>query len=159
MVAVAKKVKQDEVVVKKTGQPAGERIVRDTGEVVPLSHAEIQLVMQGWALKKEIDELEAQLKEISAKLIEAHGVGASLVVHGVCRASITEREAVKIQDAERLKKVLGARFSDLVQVVVTYKPEPRLVEMACDGDEPLQPAIRACLTVGKSAAVSWRAEK
>ncbi|MEJ5234146.1 MAG: hypothetical protein WHV64_18250, partial [Geminicoccaceae bacterium] len=111
------------------------------------------------ALKKEIDELEAQLKEISAKLIEAHGAGVSLVVPGVCRVSIAEREAVRVVDAERLRAVLGGRFDDLVRVEVAYKVEPRLVEMACDADEPLSPAIRACLSVGRSASVTWRAEK
>ncbi len=139
--------------------PAGEKIVRDGGEVLPLDAASIRLVMQGWALKRQIDELDAQLKGIHAQLIEAHGVGASLIVHGVCRASIAEREAVRIKDAERLRAVLGGRFEDLVRTEVAYKPEAKLIEMACDGDEPLQPAIGACLVVGKSASVTWRAEK
>jgi hypothetical protein len=139
--------------------PAGEKIDRDGGEITALDAATIRLVMQGWALKKQIDELDAQLKAIHAQLIEAHGAGTSLIVRGVCRASISEREAVRITDAERLKAVLGERFTDLVKVEVAYKPEQRLIDMACDGDEPLQPAIGACLTVGKSASVTWRAEK
>jgi hypothetical protein len=141
------------------GIPAGEKIARDGGEVVPLDPADVRLVMQGWSIKKQIDELEAQLKAIQEQLIEAHGAGASLIVHGVCRASIAERESVRIQDAERLKQVLGFRFTDLVKTEVSYKPQPKLIEMACDADEPLQPAIGACLTVGKSATVTWRSEK
>lgn len=150
---------QEKASVAKAGLPAGEKVLRDGGEIVPLAAADVRLVMQGWEIKKQIDELDAQLKAINGQLIEAHGAGASLIVHGVCRASIAEREAVKIKDAERLKAVLGERFGDLVKTEVAYKPEQRLIEMACDGDEPLQPAIGACLTVGKSASVTWRAEK
>ncbi len=146
-------------VEKAVNLPAGEKIDRDGGEVVPLDAASVRLVMQGWGIKRQIDELEAQLKAINAQLIEAHGAGASLIVHGVCRASIAEREAVRIKDAERLKAVLGFRFTDLVKTEIAYKPEGRLVEMAADGDEPLAPSIRECLTVGKSASVTWRAEK
>jgi len=143
----------------KAGLPAGEKVMRDSGEIVQLSASDIRLVMQGWELKKRIDELDAQLKEINAQIIAAHGAGASLIVHGVCRASIAEREAVRIKDAERLKAVLGDRFSDLVKTEVAYKPEQKLLEMACDGDEPLQPAIGVCLTINKSISITWRAEK
>lgn len=146
-------------VEKAVNMPAGEKIERDGGEVTALDAASIRLVMQGWELKKKIEELEAQLKAINAQLIEAHGAGASLIVHGVCRASIAEREAVRITNAERLKAVLGFRFTDLVKTEISYKPEQRLIEMAADGDEPLSPSIRECLTVGKSASVTWRAEK
>lgn len=139
--------------------PAGEKIARDSGEVVHLDAKQIRLLMQGWEIKKQIDKLEEDLRVINAKIIETHGVGASLIVHGVCRASTAERESVRIKDADRLKAVLGERFADLVKTEVAYKPEQRLIEMACDGDEPLQPAIGACLAVGKSSTVTWRAEK
>lgn len=158
MAKVAKK-EQDTASVAKAGLPAGEKVLRDGGEILPLDAASIRLAMRGWGLRKRIDELDAELRAINAQLIEAHGVGASLIVHGVCRASIAEREAVRIKDAERLKAVLGERFGDLVKTEIAYKPEARLVEMAADGDEPLAPSIRGCLTVGKSAAVTWRAEK
>ncbi|GIX31396.1 MAG: hypothetical protein KatS3mg124_1868 [Porticoccaceae bacterium] len=141
------------------GCPRGEKVRRDSGEIVPMDADTIWLVMKGWQIKKQIEELDAQLKAIHAQLIEAHGPGATLIVRGVCRASITEREAVKIEDAERLKAVLGDRFGHLVKTEVSYKPERRLIEMACSGDEPLQPAIAACLRVGASAAVTWRAER
>ncbi|MEW5790010.1 MAG: hypothetical protein ACOY4L_09005 [Pseudomonadota bacterium] len=159
MAKANKEQKEQDAKVASAGLPAGEKIVRDGGEITPLSAADIRLVMQGWELKKRIDELDAQLKEINAQIIAAHGAGASLIVHGVCRASIAEREAVRIKDAERLRAVLGGRFEDLVKTEVAYKPEAKLIEMAFDGDEPLQPAIGACLVVGKSASVTWRAEK
>ncbi|GAB4173837.1 MAG: hypothetical protein Fur0039_15470 [Rhodocyclaceae bacterium] len=147
------------VVEKTVNLPAGEKIARDGGEVVRLDAASIRLVMRGWELKKQLEEIDAQLKQINAELIEAHGTDCSLVVTGVCRASIAEREAVRIKDAERLKAVLGFRFTDLVKTEIAYKPEGRLVEMAADGDEPLAPSVRECLTVGKSCSVTWRAEK
>lgn len=146
-------------VVKQAGLPAGEKIERDGGEITPLAAADIRLLMKGWEIKRRIDELEAQLKEVNARLIEAHGAGASLIVRGVCRVSIAERESVRIKDAERLQGVLGGDFHMLVKAEVAYKAEPRLVEMAADGDHPLAPSIRACLTLGKSSSVTWRAEK
>ncbi|TCS69743.1 hypothetical protein EDC61_11943 [Sulfuritortus calidifontis] len=158
MAKVATK-EQETATVAKAGLPAGEKILRDGGEVVPLDAASIRLVMQGWQIKKQIDELKAALDEVNAQIIEAHGTDCSLIVRGVCRASIAEREAVKVTDAARLKAVLGDRFDDLIRTEVAYKAEARLIEMACDGDEPLQPAIAACLTVGKSSSVTWRAEK
>jgi hypothetical protein len=138
--------------------PRGEKIGND-GEIVALSAEDVRLLSQGWDIKMQIGNLEKALAEINASLIKAHGAGVSLIVPGVCRASIAEREGVKIKDAERLKAILGGRFGDLVKTVVDYKPEQRLVEMACDGDEPLQPAIGACLTVSKGTSVTWRAEK
>lgn len=141
----------------KAALPAGVKIV-DCGES-PLDAASVKLLIDGWAVKKQIDELEKRLNEINAMLIEAHGTGCALIATGVCRASLAEREAVTISDVERLRAVLGFRFSDLVKTEVKYKPEAKLIEMACDGDEPLQPAIGACLKVGRSSSVTWRAEK
>ena len=159
MEAVATKKRTKTQTTKGISLPEGEKVARDTGEVTPLAADDVALVVRGWELKRQIEELEAQLKQINAQLIEAHGAGVSLVVPGVCRVSIAEREAVRVVDAERLRAVLGGRFDDLVRVEVAYKVEPRLVEMACDADEPLSPAIRACLSVGRSASVTWRAEK
>ncbi len=137
----------------------GQKVLRDGGEVLPLSAAAIRLVMEGWEIRKQIEALEESLQRINGQLIEAHGTGASLIVPGVCRASIAERDSVRIKDADRLHAVLGDRFADLVRTEVTYKPEQRLIEMACDGDEPLAPAIGVCLSVSKSLSVTWRAEK
>lgn len=156
MAKVAKK-EQETAAVAKAGLPAGVKAVGK--DEMPLDAASIRLVMQGWEVKKRIDDLKSELDGINARLIEAHGTGCALSVTGVCRASLAEREAVKISDAERLKAVLGDRFTDLVKTDVAYKPEAKLIEMACDGDEPLQPAIGACLTVSASKSVTWRAEK
>lgn len=145
------------VKVAKAGLPAGVKIA--DGQEVVLDAASIRKVMEGWELKRQLEALKARLDEINAELIAAHGTGCALVVTGICRASLAARESVKIADAERLQSVLGFRFTDLVKTEISYKPEQKLIEMACDGDEPLQPAIGACLTVGASQSVTWRAEK
>jgi hypothetical protein len=137
--------------------PAGVKVI--DGEPQPLDAASIRLVMKGWEVKKQIDSLKKQLDEIHQQLIEAHGTGCALVVTGICRASLALRENVTIADVERLKAVLGFRFTDLVKTEVSYKPEAKLIEMACNADEAMQPAIAACLKVGKSESVTWRAEK
>ena len=139
--------------------PAGEHVDRATGEVRALDARTIRIIQQGWHLKLRIEELQTQLNAINADLMTQFDEQANLVLPGLCRVSITEREAVKITDADKLRGVLLDRFGDLVREVVQYKAEPRLAEMACDADEPLAPAIRACLAASKAAAVTWRAEK
>lgn len=155
MAKVAKK--HETAAVAKAGLPAGVKIV--DGQEMALDAATIRKVMEGWEVKRTIDEAKARLDAIHAELIEAHGTGCALVVTGICRASLASRESVKITDAERLKGVFGFRFGDLVKTELVYKPTERLIDMSCDGDEPLAPSLRACLTVGKSESVTWRAEK
>jgi hypothetical protein len=138
---------------------AAEIIQRDTGEVSAAEPSLIRLAMQGWEIQKQMAALEEALKPIKAGLQEALSTGSSLVVKGVCRVVVSEAERVSIGDADKLAAVLGERFGDLVKTEAVYKPEPRLVEMASDGDEPLSPAIRACLKVGKSTSVKFLAEK
>lgn len=136
--------------------PAGVRI--EEGQERALDAASIRLVMQGWEVKKRLEALKEELDGIQSKLIEAHGTGCALVVTGICRASLVARETVKIADAAQLKAVLGARFADLVKTDVSYRPEQKLLEMACDGDEPLRDDICACLVASNSQSVTWRAE-
>lgn len=145
------KLKEDVVV-------AAEIIARDSGEVRAAEPSLIRLALKGWDIQKQIAALEEELKPIKAQLAEALA-GSSLVVKGVCRVVVAEAERVSIADADKLSAVLGARFDDLVKADMVYKPEPRLIEMACDADEPLSPAIRACLKVGKSTTVKLLAEK
>lgn len=157
MAKVAKKA-QETAAMDKAGLPPGVKIAGGKDET-PLDAASIRLVMQGWEAKKRIDDLKAELDGINARLIEAHGTGCALVVSGVCRASLTERQTVKVTDPERLETVLGGRFIDLVRESVSYQAEPKLIEMATDADDPLQPSVAACLTVSTSTSVAWRAEK
>lgn len=149
---MAKAKLKEEVVV------AAEIIERETGEVSAADPSLIRLGMKGWDIQKQIAALEEELKPIKAQLAEAL-VGNSMVVKGVCRVVVSESERVSIGDADKLAAVLGDRFGDLVKSEAVYKPEPRLVEMACDADDPLQPSIRACLKVGKSTSVKFLAEK
>lgn len=154
--AALKKVEASEK-PKQTAAPSGVKIV--DGQEMALDAATVRLLIEGWRIKGEIEALQGRLDEINAQLIAAHGAGCALVATGICRASIMSRESVKIVDAERLRAVLGFRFDDLVRVETVYKPEQRLIDMACDGDEPLQPAIGACLKIAKSEGVTWRAER
>jgi len=154
---MAKVAKQETEKVAKAGLPAGVKIV--DGVETALDAATIRKVMEGWEVKKKADALKEQLDAINAELIEAHGTGCALVVTGICRASLASRQTVKIADAERLEAVLGGRYPDLVKEKVSYQADDKLVEMACDGDEPLQPAIAACLCISQSESVTWRAER
>jgi len=156
---MAKVTKQEQETAKvaKAGLPAGVKIV-DGGEI-PLDAATIRKVMEGWEVKKLIDDAKARLDSINAELIESHGICCALVVTGICRVSLAARQTVKIADAKRLEAVLGGRYLDLVKEKVSYQAEDKLVEMAVDADDPLQPAIAACIDIGVSTSVTWRAER
>jgi len=154
---VAKEV-QETAKVAKAGLPAGVKII-DGEKEVALDAASIRKVMEGWEVKRLIDDAKARLDAINAELIEAHGTGVALVVTGICRASLASRQTVKIADPERLEAVLGGRYLDLVKEKVSYQAEERLIEMACDADDPLQPAIAACLAITDGQSVTWRAER
>ncbi len=141
----------------KSGLPDGVKIV--DGQEQPLDAATIHILMEGWNIKRTIDDAKARLDEINAQLIKSHGTGCALVVTGICRASLAARQTVKVADPDRLEAVLGDRFDDLVSESVSYKAEQKLIEMASDADDPLQPAIAACLSITESQAVTWRAER
>lgn len=118
-----------------------------------------QLLECGWALRLQIEKLQAQLDEINEALLEGHGPGCTLMIPGLCRASLAERRLPKIIAADKLRAILGGRFDDLVREEVSYKAEGKLLAMAADGDEPLAPALRECISYAVSQAVTWRAEK
>lgn len=141
----------------KSGLPAGVKIV--DGQEQPLDAATIRMLMEGWDIKRTIDDAKARLDEINAQLIKSHGTGCALVVTGICRASLASRQTVKVTDPARLEAVLGARMLDLVKEKVTWTASDKLVEMATNADEPLQPAIAACLSLSEGRSVTWRAEK
>ncbi|WP_114649123.1 hypothetical protein [Pseudothauera hydrothermalis] len=137
--------------------PSGVRIV--DGQEMTLDPATVKLLIDGWRIKGEIEALQQRLDEINRVLADGFECGTRLFATGVCAATVVCREGVKIKDAERLKAVLGFRFADLVKEETVYKPEEKLKEMAADGDEPLAPAIRACLTVSTGRSVTWRAAR
>lgn len=138
---------------------AAEVIDRLSGDVVAADPALVRQALLAWEISKKIAAMEEELKPIKAGLQEALQPGCSLVVKGVCRVVVSESERVSIGDAGRLASVLGNRFGDLTRTESVIKPESRLIEMAADADEPLSPAIRACLKVSKGVSVKLLAEK
>lgn len=137
--------------------PKGILIIQGAESAAPDSL--VAAVLAGWRKKRSADSAKIEVDAANDALIEMLEEPCSVVIPGVCRASYSVREMVKVVDAERLGKILGPRYIDLVKEAVSYKPEARLVEMAADGDEPLQPAIASCLAVSSTDAITWRAEK
>lgn len=129
------------------------------GTSAPLEAATVKRLIDGWSMKRQIEQLQEALDQINAELAGAFECGARLVVPGVCAATVVCRDGVTVADAERLRAVLGFRFDDLVTQTVTYKAEEKLKQMAADADEPLAPAIRACLKITSGRALTWRAAK
>lgn len=116
-------------------------------------------VLDAWQAKIAADDAKKVYDAAQERVIDLLSSPCSIVVAGVCRAIYSVRQTVKINDPERLAAVLGERYADLVAETLSHKAEPRLLEMSTDGDEPLQPAIAACLTVRESESLSFRAEK
>ena len=119
----------------------------------------VQLAVRAWWFVRRIDDLEQELGEMKRELASAIGVGHSLVVPNVCRVSVSSTRTVGVTDAEKLRALLGDRWSDLVTETVSVKPNEKLIEMAVDGDDPMAPAYRALLRVRSSTTVRITAEK
>ncbi|MDD3938021.1 hypothetical protein [Rhodoferax sp.] len=142
-----------------THKPSGEYLDRETGELRPLERSTLKLMLKGWDIKKKIDALEAELKGINAHFIDGYGAPTSLIMPGVCRVAVAERESVKIVDEAKLQALLGERFKDLVKASTKYAPTEQLQEIASSADDPLAKPLRKLLSVAKSETVTWRAEK
>lgn len=135
-------------------------VERDTGAESAAGASLARKVLAAWDIRQRLEAAQAEMDAANAALSGLIGPGRSVVVAGVCRVTVAERESVSIPDPARLAAVLGAdRFGDLTRTAVTVRPERRLLEMAADGDEPLAPAIRECLKVGASVTVTWRTER
>lgn len=119
----------------------------------------LNLAVRGWSLKCQIDDLKYDLDIINDKLLTGIGVGHAVVVEGVTRATLVERNTVNIESPVHLRAVLADRFADLVKIEVNYKPEPKLIALACDGNDELAKDIRECLTVKTTQSVTWRPNK
>lgn len=133
-------------------------IKRADGET-DLPDAWVGKLVAGWAMKERTAQTDKEVDRISADIVAAFAPGDVLIVPGVCRVVVANRHAVKITDAERLAAVVGeGRFGDLVKEDVSYKPEPKLIEMASDADEPLAASLRECMSIKTSTTATWRAE-
>lgn len=130
----------------------------DGQELTPAPE-QVAAVLAGWSAKQDADDARAELDLCNTAIIEQLGEPCSLIIPGLCRASYSVRESVKVSDPAKLDALLGDRFGDLVNTTISYKPAPKLLEMATDGDDPLQPAIANCLTSSNSESITWRAEK
>lgn len=103
--------------------------------------------------KAEIDSLNALLKEHKEQLVQTanallEGDEAQTITFGVDddRVKVTFGYDIKVADEVALETLLGDRFTDLVKVQVSYKPEAKLKEMALEDD-----ALRDCLTIRDKA--------
>lgn len=118
-----------------------------------------QVALRAWEMARAIDDLEEELKVLKARLAEEIGAGRSLVVSTVCRVIVSATSSVSIADAEKLRELLGDRWSDLVTESISYKPSEKLIALASDADDPMSPAYRALLRVRKGTSVRILAEK
>ena len=134
------------------------RVKNAAGETA-LPPAWVNKLMAGWAQKERMAQIERETAVISAEIIAHFQSGDVLIVPGVCRVTVVTRTNTVIIDPERLERVVGdSRFGDLVRETVGYKAEPKLIEMACDADEPLAASIRACVSISRATTATWRAE-
>jgi len=112
-----------------------------------------KMVVEAFEIKQEMDILKSRLADAQAKIIERAAKyleDATGTVNVICenvKATVSVRDNVTIADPEALEAVLGDRFLDLVREKCTYAPERKLIEMACDGDDPLRDDVARCLTV------------
>ncbi|MEW6416183.1 MAG: hypothetical protein AB1482_13130 [Pseudomonadota bacterium] len=125
----------------------------------PAPAALVRAVLAAWEAKIAADDAKKVFDAAQEAVIDQLHSPCSVVIPGVCRMNYSVRQTVKVADPERLAAVLGERYGDLVVESMSYKAEPRLVSMSTDADEPLQPAIAACLKVSEAETLTFRAEK
>ncbi len=126
---------------------------------VAASNELAQIAVRAWMMARAMDDLEEELKQLKAQLAQEIGAGRSLVVSTVCRVIVSATSSVSIADAEKLRELLGDRWSDLVTESISYKPSEKLIALASDADDPMSPAYRALLRVRIGTSVRILAEK
>jgi len=105
------------------------------------------------SLKTEQKEINDQLKEIQSdlgafgktELNDSDAASITLIV-GDDAVNIKYDWDVKVKDDEKLKKVLGDRYQDLVSIKTEIKPVAKLKEMALEDD-----GLKLCLDVKEKA--------
>lgn len=135
--------------------PSG--ILEHDGHAIHASPDLIELAIQGWKLKLQIDALQTQLKAVSEKLQNALGAGAKLRVDGVCVVSVSGRQSMTLTDVGLCQQLLGGRFQDLVAERAEFTLSDKLKEIVLDADHPLSAGLRQCVQVKDSVSVSFRA--
>lgn len=136
--------------------PAG--VLERDGQALHASPDLVALVMDGWALKQQIDDLQKQLRVITDQLQNSLGAGAKLTVDGVCRATISARQSFVLSDVPKCQALLGGRFHDLVDETVEYTLNSKLKAIVLDPDHPLSAGLRDCVTIKDSLSVTFRAQ-
>lgn len=119
----------------------------------------VDLAIDGWTIKQEIERLQKELKEITEKLETVLDAGTVLHVDGVCRITLSERTTFKLIEPDKCAGILGGRFADLVDVSTEYTPTDKLKEMVFDPDHPLAENLRGCFAIKSSAVVTFRPGK
>ncbi len=118
-----------------------------------------ELALHAWEIKKELDRLKDELSRCNEKIAQAVSPGCAVEIPGQVRITVAERQTVKVTDADALEQILGPRFEDLVDIRVSYRPLPKLVRMATDGDDPLGKTVRQALSFETGVTVTYRYAK
>ena len=130
--------------------------VERDGEVTSADPDLLNLVYSGWTYREARNKADEQLKLVNLGLLNSVGVGASVVVEGICKATLSERQTVEVKDPDKLKHILGEqRFNDLVNTTTRYTCGDKLIEISGDADHPLAEQIRGCLIFKASQSVTY----
>ena len=110
------------------------------------------LVRSGAALQKEIDALESRLSDINrAIMTEApRCIGEAETLHiqdENIKCTVDFADGLIISDVGPLYRLFGVRFTELIKTD-PLRPDPRLVAMAADADNPQSQQIASCLQLG-----------
>lgn len=120
----------------------------------------VSLIEAAMPLRQELNDAKERQTAISGKIFDIvrdvfdfEDAGTlHVIVDGVldCKIELKDTVTIEVEDAERLRTLLGDRFDDLVGENTTYKPERKLIDMACNADDPESDAIGKLLTVKRS---------
>ena len=118
----------------------------------PVSPHILDLVNRAYAISCRQDKLKKELDGIKDQLKTELGTGVSVVINGLCRATLVTSPRVSITDPEKLEKLLGVEFETLVKA--KYSKTDALLERA---EQDVK--INNCLKTVNSTALRLTAEK
>jgi len=118
-----------------------------------------ELVRNGWACYDLAKTFQRNQQEIEAELVKILGMNVMARIRGLCQVKARKHTEVVINNEARLFAVLRERFgADAPQLTDRYITTENLVQLACDGDDPIAPRVRECLTITKKYSLEWEDE-
>lgn len=104
---------------------------------------------------EQMDAINAEIKAaLASELAQVQGMIA-IELDEDMRVCVGHRWSYEITDIDAMRKLLQARYADLVQERLTARPSKRLQELLNNGDDPVGCQAREYVTVKDTITVTY----